>query len=233
MQHFLALRWVLDANTGSCYVRTIMKRSDIIQRRAELGLSQEDLARAVGTRQQTIHKIENGRTKFSRYLPKIEAILGISADSAQHHEVQKAGMGASPLVGEHDLPVYGAAECGDGAIIMSSDPIDYVGRPQPLANVRDGYGVLVVGDSMVPAFEPGDIALIHPHLPPVRDCDVLLLGQDSQGRDVATIKRLVRFTATEWHLRQWNPPSADAADFALSRKKWPTCHRIVGKYSRR
>jgi len=48
----------------------------------------------------------------------------------------------------------------------------------------------------------------------------------------ATIKRLRRKTGDTWYLRQWNPPEGMKADFTLSRKEWPICHHVVGKYSR-
>src|SRR5215470_5293591 len=46
-------------------------------RREALGMSQSDLARAVGISQATLHKIEAGQTVRSRYLPNIAARLGI------------------------------------------------------------------------------------------------------------------------------------------------------------
>ena len=36
-----------------------------------------------------------------------------------------------------DLPVYASAEGGGGAIIITSEPIDFVRRPEPLLSVRD------------------------------------------------------------------------------------------------
>jgi hypothetical protein len=48
----------------------------------------------------------------------------------------------------------------------------------------------------------------------------------------ATIKHLIRWTESVWHLRQWNPARGENQDFTLSRREWPKCHRVVGKYSK-
>src|SRR5205085_12396009 len=108
-----------------------------------------------------------------------------------------------------------------------------VKRPTPLANVRGSYGLIVTGDSMEPEFWSGDIALVHPHLPPVAGAAYIFHAEDGSGEARAKIKHLLRVTATDWTLRQWNPPPGEKRDFRLSRKEWPKCHRVIGKYSRR
>lgn len=133
------------------------------------------------------------------------------------------------LVGAIDLPVYAAAQGGDGHMIVTFDPIDYVKRPQPLANVKKGYGLLITGTSMVPAYRPGDIALMNPHLPPMRDTEVALYHTPPDGQAEAIIKTLVGFNDREWTVEQYNP----ARQFTEFRKEWPVCHRAVGKYASR
>lgn len=133
------------------------------------------------------------------------------------------------LVGGVDLPVYAAARGGDGHIIVTFDPVEFVKRPAPLAHVKEGYGLLVTGESMVPAYRPGDTALVNPRLPPERDQDVILYHTPPDGEAEATIKRLVGFNDRDWSLEQYNP----ATNFTLARPEWPICHRVVGKYSRR
>src|SRR5262249_21310005 len=138
--------------------------------RANKGLSQPQLASRVGTTQQTIDKIERGEVKRSSYLPAIAVELGISLDRVLRFRNPNRGpaiiAGHTLVSGERDLPVYAATQGGSGAQVLSSTPVEYVLRPEPLARVRDAYGIIVGDDSMSPEARSGDIALINPHVPP-------------------------------------------------------------------
>ncbi len=114
-------------------------------------------------------------------------------------------------------------------MLVSSDPIQWAGRPEPLMTVRSAYGVFVVGESMIPAYEQGDIALVHPSLPPRRDADVILIRQESDGARHVLIKRLIGWDDRNWRVRQYNPPT----DFDLPRAAWREVQTIVGKYNGR
>lgn len=213
----------------------------IRSRREAAGMTQDDLADMVGTKQQTIQKIENNITKKSSFLPQILKLLKIDLEyitkpKGSATKVTKLSV-VEPvetiLQGPPTLPVHGAAQGGKGAVIVSTDPIEYVARPQPLLSVRDGYGIIIVEDSMAPEFEPGQIALVHPHLPPQPGNTCIFYMQQSDGTALAVIKRLRRVTADAWLVRQWNPPDGDKQDFSLKRVEWQTCHVTVGRYDSR
>jgi transcriptional regulator with XRE-family HTH domain len=196
--------------------------------REALGLSQADLAHAVGVSQATVDKIESGKTLRSRYLPRIAARLGIplteldpDLESHAFAPAEYAEIGTlRPL--EPELPVYAAP---------NAHPIDRVRRPAPLANVRGAYGLLVDDEAMQPEFWPGDVALINPHLPPVPGATYVLRGIDEAGRR-QQLRYLTGIDKEAWHVRQWNPPEGTDAEAKLSRKDWPVAHRVIGKYSR-
>lgn len=135
------------------------------------------------------------------------------------------------LVGSRDFPIYGAAQGGaTGHLIVSFDPIQTVRRPAILEGVRNAYGIRVDGDSMIPAFRPGDIALVHPHLLPEAGTDVVLYDHDPKTGDAeALIKHLTGFTDKLWKLEQYRPEKK----FTEHRADWPICHRVVGRYDRR
>jgi len=116
-------------------------------------------------------------------------------------------------------------------MIISTDPVDWVVRPDPLLNVAKGYGLIIVGESMMPAFRPGDIALINPHLPPLRD-ETCIFYAGHEGDMRATIKHLVRWTDAAWIVQQWNPPKGQRKEFSLPKKEWTKIHRVVGRYLR-
>jgi phage repressor protein C with HTH and peptisase S24 domain len=202
------------------------------------GWSQEDLASRAGTNQQTVDRLERGVTHHSRYLPSIADALSLTlsdvgiAASVRAEPITAIREPVLPL-GPVDFPVHAAAQGGSrGELILSAEPVEWAPRPGILQRVADSYGVIIHGESMVPEFEPGDIVFVHPHLPPLRDVPCLFY-REKYGEAQGLIKRLVRFTEDTWHVRQWNPPKGEEATFTLSRREWPRCHRIVGKYGRR
>jgi len=202
----------------------------IRRRRKELGMSQQALARAVGSHLQTIDKIERGQIKFSRYMSRIATHLGIVTEQSLPGGSGPVLPPASPpsaiplFADERDLPVHGSERVG-WDMMLTAEPISYTLRPAPLKSVKDAYGVLVSTTAHEPAFEVGDTALIHPHMPPELGKDVLLIGDGA----AAAIGRLVGNSDRAWQLRQWNrgpkPVSYDKA-------RWPRCQRVIGKYSR-
>ena len=136
------------------------------------------------------------------------------------------------LLPGRDLPVYASAEGGPSGMTVVPDDsiaIDWVPRPEPLAAVRDAFAVYVIGDSMEPRYEQGDMIFAHPSRPWQRDDDVLLLAQGGNGERAALIKRLVRWTPEMWTVRQYNPPR----ELDLARVDWQTAYVVVGKYNRR
>jgi phage repressor protein C with HTH and peptisase S24 domain len=225
--------------------QTMVEVGDLIRAaRESRGLTQDALAKKVGTKQQTIGKIEKGQIEFSRFHTRIATELGINFSNPTERPAADLGGPAAdlggdvegrspvPIIGGRDLPVYAAAEAGKGQIIVSTDPVDWDWRAAPLSHVKGAYALIIIGDSMVPEYEPGDTALVNPTLPPIRDVTCIFYTE-KHGEARATIKRLIRVTEEHWHVRQWNPPEGASSDFKLARKEWPTCHRVVGKHARR
>lgn len=108
-----------------------------------------------------------------------------------------------------DLPVRGVAVGGtDADFQLNGETVDYVRRPPGLAKVRDAFAIYVVGDSMSPRFEEGELLFINPHRP-ARPGDDVLIEMKPNGHEAgdAFIKRLVKRTPTQWVCRQFNPPA--------------------------
>ena len=128
-----------------------------------------------------------------------------------------------------DLAVYASAAGGpEGAWVLSSDAIAWIHRDQRLVGVRDAFACYVVGESMFPAYEQGNLLLVNPAVPPNAGDDCLLIQEAADGSRYALIKRLVRFNSTSWTVKQWNPDKT----FSLPRKEWQRALLVIGKYNR-
>ena len=222
-------------------IETLSDRLDRLMRIA--GYNPSSLSRTAGLGQTAVRDILEGRVASPRYatLQAIAAVLGISVNVlVQEGDAETPDLvsfparpptstfGAPPNL--RDLPIFAAAEGGSsGALIMSSDPIQWIRRPEPLLTVTSAYGVFVVGDSMDPAYQQGDVVLIHPSLPPRRDADVILFREDPDGTRHVLLKRLIGWTERKWQVRQYNPEKA----FDLSRSKWHEAQTVVGRYNSR
>ncbi len=137
---------------------------------------------------------------------------------------------ADSLVGNRDLPVFGSAQGGpDGEMIITFEPIEHVRRPAPLEGVHGGFGFYMVGESMSPVYEPGDMILCHPTRPPYAGQDVLVIRQHN-GSQCALVKRLVRIDDHGLRLRQFTPPDDS---LCVPREDVVSFHLVVGKYNRR
>lgn len=137
-----------------------------------------------------------------------------------------SGLEVTPMFGGRDLPVFGTAQGGQGALIVTDQAVDYVVRPAPLLRVRDGYGMLVTGDSMSPKIENGDTVLVNPHLPPRNGDTCIFRCHQDDGTVHVVVKKLRRFNDETWFVSQHNPPK----DFTLKRSEWQVCHVTVGSY---
>jgi phage repressor protein C with HTH and peptisase S24 domain len=196
--------------------------------------SQKDLADRVGISQPAVKKIEAGETAHSKFLPKIAQVLEIDLarlDSAltgpqlfEDRPVQRDG--------NPDFKIYASAEGGDGEIIRSADPVDFVPRPTHLIHVRDAYGLFITGTSMEPEYKSGEMAIVEPSMPLVSG-EVYVFYAERHGEARATIKHLRRATPDKWLVSQHNPPEGMSKDFALPRKEWSIAHRVTGKFTRR
>jgi transcriptional regulator with XRE-family HTH domain len=198
------------------------------------GWTHDDAADAMGISRGGYIKLERGERRLNeRTIALAARAFGVSAAVVMGDESFEVATGHRPVpefLGERDLKVFAAVEGGPGEMVVSTDPIELVPRPWYMREVRDGYAVLVVGESMVPAFKPGDMAIVNPRLPPLRGQDVILVGGEQTGEFRASIKHLEGWDARAWKLRQYNPPRGERAELTWSRKDWPKALRVVGKY---
>lgn len=229
-------------NVGRPYNPQMMELHERIRAaRQAKGLTQREVAEHFGIQRVSVTQWETGISKpDGNKFPALAALFGVNLGWLMANEgegpkikggdVSRKTIPGKDLIGEQDFPIFAATQGGKGHLIVSTEPIQIVRRPIVLDRVRNAYGLLIVGESMVPAFRPGDIALIHPHLPPERDTDIILYDHDPfTGEAEAIIKHLISWTERQWRLEEYNPHRI----FTEHRADWPICHRVVGKYDRR
>lgn len=206
-------------------------KDNLAKIRKERGLSQKALAAMIGVRQNTIAAIETGATKKTRYLADIARALSVDIADLDS-DLAGPGQGAGAvrgMAGAREIDLFGSAQREGGALVLTSLPVDRISRPAPLANVRDGYALIVAGESMSPVIRPGDIVLVHPHLAPKIE-DTCLFVRNERGTLHVRLAEYRGETKDHWKLRRYSPQERE---FDLSKKDWERCHVILGKYSRR
>ena len=123
-----------------------------------------------------------------------------------------------------DLPVLGAARGGSPTMVFSQEtPIDWVQRPPQLAGVPNAFAVYMVGDSMSPAYDPGDIVFIHPSMSVKAGRAVLVELNDGS----AVVKTLVKQTDHYVRLAEYNP---EPRQFDIDRREIKAMFRVTGKW---
>lgn len=200
----------------------------VAQRREELGLSQQDLAKVCGVSQQAIQQLESGEVVRPRYLIELAAALQWSLealrDGGKHPEPPRSEVDFSrqhPVPDlPRDLPVYTGVRGGlDGEIIDLSHPVDWTARPPSLRNIKEAAGVLVTGSSMEPRYLPGEIIICHPRRPLTPGCFVLLEFEDGTG----VVKQWVGRDDRTVRVKQLNPPKS----LSYPRNKVVNVYRVI------
>jgi transcriptional regulator with XRE-family HTH domain len=195
------------------------------------GWTHDEAAAQMGMSRGGFIKLERGERRLNeRTIAQAARAFGVQPEEVINDRVQKIPTGDAAPLGKRDLPVFSAAEGAPGEMVVSTDPIELVQRPWYLKDVRDGFAVLIVGESMVPVFEPGDLAVINPRLPPMRNKDTIFIADEVGDQFTATIKRLINWNEREWHVRQFNAPHGQKAELVLPRKTWRRALRVVGKF---
>lgn len=227
--------------------------------REEKGLSRPALAKITGTSGQMIEKLEKGERKFTQeWAERLAPALGknpielleinpIRNDSTQPEIANNSLRTNSYIIEDTNLvsdvnlqkiqrltgimmPVYTSADAGKESMIIDPSPIDHVPRPVGLENEPEAFGVLITGDCMVPEYNPGEYAFVHPRKPPVRDKACLLMTDGQDGEWLASLKRFVRSTDKDWIVRTHEKPNKE---LHFSKAKWTKCLRIIGKWEGR
>ncbi|WP_311270513.1 LexA family transcriptional regulator [Sphingobium sp. WCS2017Hpa-17] len=198
------------------------------------GITQSDLAEAIGVGVPQISRIESGKVDIplSRIVQIAQALgcqiadLMTFDDFVGYAAVPEPNVvpvkmeGASEERMREDLPIFGTAlgapkivegEAVEQTMLNTGEIIQYVKRPVILNGRADAYGLYVQGQSMEPVHMEGDFALAETKRPAKVGDDVVVYlrprTEDDDGERARSVllKRLVRRTANYIELEQFNP----------------------------
>src|SRR5215467_11468178 len=212
-----------------------------------VGASQADLARHLRLAPSAVSRMLKGERQMKPLeVVHIAAFLRVSEEEVLRHAVEtpvSAGAGEAPRRGRgrppssrtaapaappsslsHEpdrIPIRSGARGGsDQEMFLEDGPIGYTSRPANLGGVRSAYAIYMVGDSMVPRYEPGWLLHINPFKPPTRGRDVVVY---KEGQAVL-IKQFVGWEGDALVLRQLKPPDT----LRIPRSQVRDCHLVVG-----
>lgn len=215
--------------------------------REHRGKRQDELAEAISRVPAVISRIERQLQPMPEDLvARAAAYLGLTPDELINSAPEGAVLGvprpidrssnktsvrstsvvvAAPATLPLDLPLRGvAAGSQETGGFSFEDTTDYVRRPPGLAGANKAYSLQIVGHSMEPRYEQGDLIFVNPaRLPKAGDDIVVVVQRSEHGDQEAFVKRLVKQTSDRLVCKQHNP---------VQEIEWPIeqvvlVHRIV------
>lgn len=225
-----------------------MRRHDITNRRlAELlGITEDKVSKSLTDKGKPRQWKGSEALRLSQIIKNDEPTLvksevrgtGMSAAEIRDAWAMRGDVQPVPLVGTALGGAFGNLETVEMTELRLSEVLDYLARPQSLADDDLAYAVEIVGDSMAPRFEPGERVFVSPKaaVRPGDDVIVQLIDPAGEGdlADAVTevlIKRLVRRTAAFIELRQFNPDTTFEVplDRVARQKGRLAIHRVRGR----
>lgn len=194
------------------------------------GRTQRGLALALGVDASAVSRLLHGQRRLraheivaaARYLGLDPA--GPLAPSGLAAEIPGAGTAAvARTAAEAPAPLAllgvaaGSAPDVDDDLFLLNDaaPIDRVRRPDGLIDRPGAFALQVIGASMAPRYEPGEVIAVDPSAPPAIGDDVVVAlaappgsAAEGAGRPLL-LKRLLRLSPRQVQLAQFNPPRDD------------------------
>lgn len=191
------------------------------------GRTQRGLALALGVDASAVSRLLHGQRRLRAHeIPIAAQYLGLdpAGPLAVATAAGKPGAAADPAAALALLGIVaGSAPDIDDDLFMLNDatPIDHVRRPDGLFARPRAFALQVIGASMAPRYEPGDIITVDPDQPAQIGEDMIVVlagapadaldsgasdrpGPDGPGRCLL-LKRLVRLSARQVQLAQFNP----------------------------
>ena len=160
----------------------------IHRRRLELGVSVDDLARALGKNRTTIYRYENSRIESlpSSVLEPLAKALDTTPEALMGWpDAAPLRQNIIPTRSMRPIPIIGSVRGGwNGLALEEILGVDYA----DVATPSEYFFLQVHGDSMSPQINDGDLALVH-HQPSAESGDIVVAVVDGE---MGTIKQYIR-----------------------------------------
>ena len=202
------------------------------QAREAKALDRNDIAREMGTSYQAVSNWEHGKNRpTSGKLIALSKFLEFNfkaATEGRFEPQENPGLQPAEAVpaenvpaqdfGPKDVEVLGVSVGGDDAdFYLNGEVINRVRRPPGIQHAKGVFALNVVGTSMVPRYDPGELIYCQKVPPAPGDYVVVELypNDESQHAGKSFIKRLTRRTGLRIECEQFNPPKTlefDAGD---------------------
>ncbi|MBH0088624.1 LexA family transcriptional regulator [Pseudoalteromonas sp. NSLLW218] len=191
-------------------------------------ITQEKVASAIGTSQQSIHAICSGKTLKPRNLVAIARFLNVSADwlesgGGNMDLAENNAVGVTQFCSS--VPLISWVQAGHWADIHLNDIDEFY--PCPEKHSKATYSLKVKGESMSPDFINGEIIFVDPEVE-ARNGSCVVIRQN--GNTEATFKQLI-IDGSQKYLKALNPnwpnPIIEMLPDAV------ICGVVIGSYRKR
>jgi phage repressor protein C with HTH and peptisase S24 domain len=210
------------------------------QARKRKGMVLREVAAALGITPQAVGQWERGENEISmENLRAVAKILGIDPVAAHRGELQYTGAESTaplneaepvtepglPSLGQKVVPVLGVTVGGEDAdFYMNGQVVDYARRPPGAEHLKNLFALHVLGESMSPRYEPGELVYCGGR-PPVPGDYVVIELFPEEGTSVGKcfVKKLIRRAGGRIECEQFNPPKTITFDtYAVK-----SIHRVI------
>lgn len=214
--------WALRAGVNRTIFNDVKKRGNI---------RHDSLLKLLGAVGVTLAEFESGQ---SRVMSEVRG-TGMTPRQVRDAWSMDGDTKPVPLLGSAFGGNWDNLEDVEMIELRLAEVLDYLARPPSLADDSEAYAVEIVGDSMAPRFEPGEMVFVSPKAP-VRIGDDVIVQLRAEGNPEESdfagqiteilIKRLVKRGPDYVELRQFNPDKT----FRVPASRVRRIHRVRGRF---
>ncbi len=183
------------------------------------GKTRAELGRLLGLDSSQVNRLFNGRRKLQLHEHrKVQVWLGKVDGATSAHSPYT---NITPMPGM--VPLYGwvGATSASRLVLAEQSLRGYVPMHPAQSHVREAFALEVADVSMVPRYEPGEIAYVAPNRWPRAGQDCVVVLEDGSGM----IKQYVRRDGETVVVRQLNPEQL----IEIPAEKVTSIHAVVGR----